>query len=264
MKNLGILQGRLLKPINGLIQEFPFVEWEKEIPLMESLGFEHFEWIINNNYFRSNPFFYCDLSDLRISSVGLDNITGASYQQVQHILYKVLPKVISHDIHRITFPILEESNIDDDGKRAHFIKILQDCEYYSIMQNGITFSIETDCTIEHLKEVLDKLPHAKVTYDTGNTNVAGIDHTDFIEAFHDRIDNVHIKDKDSKSLQNVPLGTGDTPFEEIFQALGERAYDGLWTLQTSRSYTGYEYERAVTDKIFVEELHDKHFGENLK
>jgi len=47
MKNLGILQGRLLKPINGLIQEFPFVEWEKEIPLMESLGFEHFEWIIN-------------------------------------------------------------------------------------------------------------------------------------------------------------------------------------------------------------------------
>jgi len=252
---LGILQGRLSRPVNGLIQEFPFDTWESEFDWLDYLKLEHMEWIINKNYFRSNPFFYCNLRDFPISSVGLDNITGSSIQAIRRILNLTIPMVQAQEIDRITFPILEESNVDDDDKRKEMKEVLED---YWDADAGVTLSLETDCTIEHLEDLLS-VGHMTVTYDTGNIQMAGIDHVDFINTFHKHIDNVHIKDKDIITGKNVTLGemAWHTPFQEIFETLGKYNYDGLWTLQTGRGQDGMEVGRSLQDIEIVEKLHEQ-------
>ena len=60
---LGIIQGRLSKPINGHIQEFPKETWENEFKLLNNLGLNHIEWIVTKKSFNekqslnpSNPY----------------------------------------------------------------------------------------------------------------------------------------------------------------------------------------------------------------
>jgi hypothetical protein len=249
--DLGIVQGRLLKPVDGKIQEFPFVNWEKEFHLLKKVGLTHMEWIINHNYYRSNPFFYCDLVGLPISSICLDNII-TDFDNLHSILVRCYSRANMQFIKRVTLPFLEKVNLDNDEIREKVFDELQTCGVRDI------YSLETDCTIEHLKEIMI-LDGLSITYDTGNINAKGIDHVEFINTFHDTIDNVHIKDRSSDNGSSVALNTGDTPFDLIFETLAKNNYKGMFTLQTQRTHTCFEYERALTDIRTVKELYEKHF-----
>ena len=46
---IGIMQGRLSKPLNGKIQSFPLNTWEKEFYLAKEIGFELIEWVLDEN-----------------------------------------------------------------------------------------------------------------------------------------------------------------------------------------------------------------------
>ena len=250
MINFGIVQGRLLKPVHGNVQEFPFVEWEREFGLMESAGVTHMEWTINKNYYRSNPFFYCDLSGLRISSVCLDNIIKEDFNDFSSMLNEVVERCIEQGIERITLPFLDEANLLNDKRREHIKYVLN-----WFVDKDIKFSLETDCPISILKDIMT-LEHLSITYDTGNINAACIDHMEFIETFHDRIDNVHLKDRTEDGISKRPPH-GGTPFKEIFSKLKSKKYKGLYTLQTARSHEGFEHETIVSDKILFRRIYEK-------
>ena len=51
---IGIMQGRLSKPINGKIQSFPINSWENEFYLAKNIGFELIEWVLDENV-KDNP-----------------------------------------------------------------------------------------------------------------------------------------------------------------------------------------------------------------
>ena len=51
---IGIMQGRLSKPLNGKIQSFPVNSWENEFYLAKNIGFELIEWVLDENV-KDNP-----------------------------------------------------------------------------------------------------------------------------------------------------------------------------------------------------------------
>ena len=53
---IGIMQGRLLPPVNGHIQEFPD-NWKEEFKILESLGLHGVEWLVTKKSWLSNPIY---------------------------------------------------------------------------------------------------------------------------------------------------------------------------------------------------------------
>jgi sugar phosphate isomerase/epimerase len=66
--------------------------------------------------------------------------------------------------------------------------------------------------------------------DIGHYTAAGEDPLEFINAFHDRITNLHVKDRtrnQSRTIEdgaNVPWGTGHTPIAEVLKLLRDKRY----------------------------------------
>ena len=119
---LGIVQGRLLEPVDNKIQEFPVQNWKKELSLLYQLNLVGVEWIINKNYFDENPIFDTDFDYYeKITSVCLDNLITDEIH-VSEYLEEVLDKVCSNEkIVSINIPLLEESSMEDKSKRYNFI-----------------------------------------------------------------------------------------------------------------------------------------------
>jgi sugar phosphate isomerase/epimerase len=64
-----------------------------------------------------------------------------------------------------------------------------------------------------------------VNLDIGHFFAAGYDPVAYIEEHHDRISNLHIKDRKKNHGQNTPWGEGDTPIKEVLQLLKTKKYD---------------------------------------
>lgn len=60
--------------------------------------------------------------------------------------------------------------------------------------------------------------------DIGHYTAAGGDPIEFIETFHERITNLHLKDRKKNSGANVEWGQGDTPIKEVLQLLKKKRY----------------------------------------
>ena len=64
-----------------------------------------------------------------------------------------------------------------------------------------------------------------VNLDIGHFFAAGYDPVAYIEEHHDRISNLHVKDRKKNHGQNTPWGEGDTPIKEVLHLLKSKKYD---------------------------------------
>lgn len=64
-----------------------------------------------------------------------------------------------------------------------------------------------------------------VNLDIGHFFAAGYDPVAYIEQHHDRITNLHLKDRKKDNGPNVPWGEGDTPIKQVLQLLKTKRYD---------------------------------------
>ena len=55
LKNIGIMQGRLLPKYQGRYQAHPLGYWEKEFPIASKLGLDSIEFILDFNNVEENP-----------------------------------------------------------------------------------------------------------------------------------------------------------------------------------------------------------------
>ena len=64
-----------------------------------------------------------------------------------------------------------------------------------------------------------------VNLDIGHFTAANFDAISYIDEHHDRITNLHIKDRKKNDGPNVPLGQGDTPIKQALQLLKQKKYN---------------------------------------
>jgi sugar phosphate isomerase/epimerase len=77
-------------------------------------------------------------------------------------------------------------------------------------------------------------PLFRVNLDIGHFTAADFDALAFLESHHDRITNLHLKDRKKHQGDNVPWGQGDTPIRETLAWLKRRS-------SPLRAYVEYEY-----------------------
>ena len=68
-------------------------------------------------------------------------------------------------------------------------------------------------------------PHIGVTLDIGHFTAANFDAVAFLDAHHDRIHALHIKDRKRDQGAGVPFGEGDAPITAVLQRLRDRKWD---------------------------------------
>jgi len=88
-------------------------------------------------------------------------------------------------------------------------------------------------------EILSKVPpQLGVNFDTGNATAYAADPLDFLDQVLGRVVSVHAADTATRGeLNHVLLGTGVTPFEELFHCLKSSGWDG-WICMEEASRQG--------------------------
>ena len=89
-------------------------------------------------------------------------------------------------------------------------------------------------TPESIEKALAMSPLYRCNLDIGHMTAADHDPLAFLAKHHDRITNLHLKDRKKHQGDNVAWGTGDTPIREALKWLQEKK-------SPVRAYIEYEY-----------------------
>jgi len=254
--NLGIMQGRLSEPINGHMQEFP-PEWHREFQLLTLCGLSHIEWLVTKGSVNDNPAFdeTVPLNNYPISSLCADTLVDTRIIEADYLFDNLTPiceSAIRNNIEMITIPLLEDSSMEDYDIRQQFKNLIIE---YAKKYPNLKFSFECELTISDLRDILELSDNFYVTYDTGNITSYGIEHSEYISTFYERINNVHLKDRTYKA-QTVAPSIGDTDFLLIFKKLSSLGYNGPYTMQTARGKTGNEFETALLHRDILKGIYN--------
>ena len=80
-------------------------------------------------------------------------------------------------------------------------------------------------TPESFAAAMAQSKHFAINLDIGHFVAAGFDPIAYITKHHERITNLHIKDRKKDQGDNVPWGQGDTPIKDVLQLLKKNEYD---------------------------------------
>lgn len=260
MTRIGFMQGRLSPLQNGMIQAFPWPCWREEFPQAAKLGFDCVEWTLDQDRLQENPLLADPESVLAVCDehhVDVVSITGDCFMQApffkasgneQESLIEDARSVIraagSVGAGFIVYPLVDNGHIDDEAQRriiidtcAELVDLLQ--------QNRTKIVFESDLGPQELARFIEDFDEAAyaINYDTGNSAGMGFDPDEEISAYGNRIENVHIKDREYLGT-TVPLGTGNADFPKVFDALVRANYGGNYILQTARAADG-DHARAL-------------------
>ena len=96
------------------------------------------------------------------------------------------------------------------------------------------FDPDQFATPESFEKALAMSKYFYVTLDIGHFTAGNNDAVDFIRKHHDRIVNIHVRDRKRNNGPNRPFGQGDTPIKEVLQLIRDNRYP-------IRCYIEYEY-----------------------
>ncbi|MDR3262405.1 MAG: sugar phosphate isomerase/epimerase [Tannerella sp.] len=189
-------------------------------------------------------------------ALGVDTVAGFTGSSIWQFLYSFPP---------VPEEMIEEGYLDF---RRHFLPILD--EYQKL---GIRFALEVHpseiafdtFSARRALEAVDNHPAFGFNYDPSHLGYQGVDYTDFIYTFPDRIFHVHMKDVywsdtpkqvgvfgghvtfgDSRRYWNFrSLGRGKIRFEEIIRALNAIGYEGPLSVEWEDS--AMDREQGATE-----------------
>ena len=254
MNRLGVMQGRLVEPSPGKIQEFPKKYWESEFPILRNLGIHLLEWTIDWQGIDDNPILNESEipkivklqieNELVIPSATLDCFMQFpcwhdDFSESSFLRYKILlENGRTLGLKYLVLPLVDASSINSDYKLESLFDF---CERITphLISAEVQIVFESDYSSLDLLDFISKFDsrYFGVNYDIGNSASLGYSPKNEIESYGDWIKNVHVKDRVFGG-STVPLGEGSADFETVFGTLASINYAGNFILQTARSSTG--------------------------
>jgi L-ribulose-5-phosphate 3-epimerase len=270
MRRIGIMQGRLIPPMDGRFQCFPRGRWAEEFPLAAEAGLQAIEWIYDAYGAEENPIASAagiaqikSLSEthrIGVFSVCADyfmdfplvRINEQETQERLNKLFWLMRQGQALGIHRLVLPFVDASRIETEAEESAVVQCLT-LAMPVAEETGVEIHLETSLAPAPFASLLSKVHHPmlKVNYDSGNSSSLGYHPTDEFAAYGQRVGSVHIKDR-VLGGGTVPLGTGDADFSALFAALRKIEYSGDVILQVARPASGNEVAWAKQNLAFVQ------------
>jgi hexulose-6-phosphate isomerase len=248
------MQGRLVEPSPGKIQEFPKKNWESEFPILRNLGIHLLEWTIDWQGIDDNPILNESEipkilklqieNELVIPSATLDCFMQFpcwhdDFSESSFLRYKILlENGRTLGLKYLVLPLVDASSINSDYKLESLFDFCKRITPHLISAE-VQIVFESDYSSLDLLDFISKFDcrYFGVNYDIGNSASLGYSPKNEIESYGDWIKNVHVKDRELGG-STVPLGEGSADFETVFGTLASINYAGNFILQTARSSTG--------------------------
>jgi L-ribulose-5-phosphate 3-epimerase len=267
---LGIMQGRLVPPMEGRFQAFPRGCWAEEFPNAAAAGLGAIEWIYDSYGVGANPIendagieSILELSrshQIAVRSICADYFMDFTFvratgdertDRIAHLVW-LLGQARRLGVTHIVLPFVDNSAVRDDADRAAVIDTLQRA-LPAAEGAGIELHLETALSPAEFAALLALIPHpyVKVNYDSGNSSSLGYRPAEEFAAYGDRLGSVHIKDRVLHG-GTVPLGQGDADLDAMFDGLRRLNYAGDFILQVARATPGDEVAWARQNRAYVE------------
>ena len=244
---IGIVQGRLSPPINGMIQAFPAATWKEEFKIASEIGFQAIEFIFDGP---QNPLLdpesrkqireIVEESGVSICSVSSDYsmhypLFGSTREETLKLTTQLIQICKSLEIPRVGISFEDNSSIFNEEHREEAISSVTECIRVA-EDSGIVLTMETSLYDFNLKEFFNRVssPNLKVNFDLGNSCALGEDSPNVIRSIGDLIGGIHIKDRNRFFGSTVPLGEGGVDFRACFEAIKSINYTGPFVVQGAR------------------------------
>ena len=270
---IGVIQGRLVPKYQGRYQAFPIGMWQDEFKVAQEYGLDLIEFILDFNNAEDNPLLKLGgIEDIvkvsqdtgvLVKSICADYFMEAplhsSDDKVAEESFKILERLLEASkvlkITDIVIPCVDQSSLKTKEVVNRFVEQITKI-IPKIERQNINLSLETDLAPQPFIELLDKLNSKKITvnYDIGNSAALGFDSDEELEAYGDRITDIHIKDR-VLGGGPVTLGEGNANFKKFFTKLKEFNYRGPFIMQAYRDDEGVEIFKQQLEwiKPFVNE-----------
>ena len=264
---IGIMQGRLTPMESGLIQSFPWKNWQNEIRILKLMNIRKIEWTLDYPDLQKNPLLRNKRSLLNVKkflsacNIKCNSITCDFFMQKPFFKKKnsyekkILLKIINHLKNEkmiLVIPLVDKSkiiNFEEEKKIISFFKKIEN------KLGNLKIAFETDFNPEKTLSFISNFNKIKfgINYDSGNSAGLGYKISDEFKLYSKRIINVHIKDKIFKK-KTVKLGLGDCNFRELFKCLAQIRYNKNIILQTARSKNFDDINYINQNKKFIEKF----------
>jgi len=259
--SIGIMQGRLSKPIGNRIQAFPWDAWEEEFKKAADIGFDAIEFIFESDNHENNPLFTTDglykikgvseETGVQVNYVCADyfmerpfiRVSEESRNKSVEILKHLIKQCARIGIKGIEIPMVDNAKMETLKEEELFIECLRECLPVAEIYN-VKLGLETSLNPVDFESLIEKIDHPliEVNYDTGNSASLGYNTEEEISKLGKWINNVHIKDR-LLGGSTVPLGEGNADFDLFFKTLNKISYKGSFILQTARGEDDLEVAR---------------------
>tara|TARA_X000000950_G_C13874486_1_gene644249 strand:- start:1287 stop:2114 length:828 start_codon:yes stop_codon:yes gene_type:complete len=253
---IGVMQGRLLPKFKGKYQAHPLGYWENEFQIAADLKLDCIEFILDFDDFEKNPLMssvgiekiqqITKLTGVKVSTICADYFMDAPLHSKNKkisenslgILKLLLNNAKILGVSDVIIPCVDQSSLKQTDNLKCFVdKILPVIPVAERL--GVNICLETDLPPDKFYNLIEKLSSNTITvnYDIGNSASLGFDIKEELQAYGDRISDVHIKDRE---LHGAPvfLGKGNANFPLVFQLLKEINYKGPYVMQAFRDDEG--------------------------
>lgn len=272
-KKLSIMQGRLTKSPNNILDWFPSDNWRKEFEIANEIGISNIELVFDKNKNINNPIWNtASLKELfkvankfgigcNFACFNYMIVNNIFYEKNKKFLYDSILKCRSFGLSNFVLPFFESSEIvnsDISEVSNLFIELGRFSSKYELKLH-----LETNLEASVIIKIIEKynLSSIFLLIDTGNYISNNFNIVSDILNYKEFIKHVHVKDKNINN-ENVILGRGRVDFYDINAALNSIEYDGLYTLETYRGNN--PINTAKYHKNFIEFFIQESVNENFK
>ncbi len=269
-REIGFMQGRLSPMVDDKIQAFPWAHWREEFQIAEACGFHLMEWTLDQERLFENPLMtkegQSDIQKLcRRYHMCIQSLTGDCFMQApfwkvakgeREDLQKVFKTIISAcsvvGIQLVVVPLVDNGRIVTPEQATCLVEFLSQMESF-LKTHHVRVLFESDFNPTQLAGFINGLDSELfgINYDIGNSAALGFDVVEELNAYGNRVQNVHIKDR-KRGGHTVPLGTGHADFKRVFSALKTIDYSGQYILQTARATDGKHAEALMHYRSMTE------------